>query len=106
MHDGHLARVKQFSAGERSHAGASGRELDVFAPSGENGAGKSTLVRMLFSLLAPDARQINVFGPPSDRHGEPIRRRVADVSADDSLLSPAASKLGASAAEKIQRWRI
>jgi ABC-2 type transport system ATP-binding protein len=51
----------------------------VFALLGENGAGKTTLVRMMLGLLAADEGSISVFGLPSHRRGEEIRRRVGYV---------------------------
>lgn len=67
-----------------SHTAVDGVSLDipagcVFALLGENGAGKTTLVRMLLGLLSPSDGSINVFGLPSDKAGEEIRRRVGYV---------------------------
>jgi ABC-2 type transport system ATP-binding protein len=51
----------------------------VFALLGENGAGKTTLVRMMLGLATADAGRISVFGLPSSRRGEEIRRRIGYV---------------------------
>lgn len=48
----------------------------VFALLGANGAGKTTVVRILATLLAPDAGAVTVAGADEliDRSGSPMRR--------------------------------
>ena len=61
---------------------------EVFGIIGANGSGKSTLVRILSTLLLPDAGQVFVFG--HDVVAEPMRVRqlINRVSADPSFFRP------------------
>jgi ABC-type multidrug transport system ATPase subunit len=45
---------------------------DIFGFLGPNGAGKSTTIRMLLSLVHPEAGQINIFGLPLEKN----RKRI------------------------------
>src|ERR1700753_3366833 len=46
---------------------------------GQNGAGKSTTIRMLLTLVAPTAGEIEVFGMNLRTHRRDILRRVGAV---------------------------
>lgn len=49
---------------------------DVYGFLGPNGSGKSTSIRMILSLLRPDAGEINIFGLPLTNHRKKILSRV------------------------------
>ncbi len=46
---------------------------------GQNGAGKSTTIRMLLSLVRPDAGEIEIFGMDLQRHRKEILRQVGAI---------------------------
>ena len=52
---------------------------DVFGFLGQNGAGKSTTIRMLLTLIRPDAGQIRVFGMDLQRHRREVLSKVGAV---------------------------
>lgn len=52
---------------------------DVFGFLGQNGAGKSTTIRMLLTLIRPDAGQIKVFGMDLQRHRREVLSKVGAV---------------------------
>ena len=52
---------------------------DVFGFLGQNGAGKSTTIRMLLSLIQPDAGSIELFGMDLKTHRNEILRKVGAV---------------------------
>jgi ABC-type multidrug transport system ATPase subunit len=52
---------------------------DVFGFLGQNGAGKSTTIRMLLTLIRPDAGQIKVFGIDLQRHRREVLSKVGAV---------------------------
>jgi ABC-type multidrug transport system ATPase subunit len=52
---------------------------DVYGFLGQNGAGKSTTIRMLLTLIRPDAGEINLFGMPLSTHRKEILRQVGAV---------------------------
>jgi ABC-2 type transport system ATP-binding protein len=52
---------------------------DVFGFLGQNGAGKSTTIRMLLTLIRPDAGQIRVFGMDLQQHRREVLSRVGAV---------------------------
>ena len=52
---------------------------DIFGFLGRNGAGKSTTIRMLLSLIQPDAGSIEIFGMNLHTHRNEILRRVGAV---------------------------
>jgi len=65
-------------------------EGSVLALLGANGAGKSTLVRILTTLLQPDAGQITIAGHDLRQEPEAVRRAIAltgQATAVDELLT-------------------
>lgn len=52
---------------------------DVFGFLGQNGAGKSTTIRMLLTLIRPNAGQIRVFGLDLQQHRREVLSRVGAV---------------------------
>jgi ABC-2 type transport system ATP-binding protein len=53
---------------------------------GANGSGKSTVIRMLSTLLLPDAGEIRVFGLDAVREPIRVRQLINRVSADPSFF--------------------
>lgn len=52
---------------------------DVFGFLGPNGAGKSTTIRMLLSLIKPNAGSIKIFGMPLEKNRNEILRKVGAI---------------------------
>ena len=64
---------------------------EIFGILGPNGSGKSTLVRLVATLLIPDAGQIRVFGHDVSREETVVKRMMNRVSVDAAFfkkLSP------------------
>jgi ABC-2 type transport system ATP-binding protein len=62
----------------------------VFALLGPNGAGKTTLIRILATLLAPDAGRVEVFGHDVEREAAAVRELIGltgQFAAVDELLT-------------------
>src|SRR5579863_3998316 len=59
---------------------------EIFGVIGANGSGKSTLIRMLSTLLVPDAGQVLVFGHDALREPLAVRPLLNRVSADPSFF--------------------
>jgi sodium transport system ATP-binding protein len=55
---------------------------EIFGLLGPNGAGKTTTLRVICTLLAPDAGSVNVLGFDTRSAPEEVRRRVGVVTAD------------------------
>jgi ABC-type multidrug transport system ATPase subunit len=55
------------------------QEADVYGFLGQNGAGKSTTIRMLLTLIAPSAGEIELFGMNLRTHRKEILRQVGAV---------------------------
>ncbi len=55
---------------------------EIFGLLGPNGAGKTTTLRVICTLLAPDAGSVEVLGFDTRRAPEEVRRRVGVVTAD------------------------
>jgi sodium transport system ATP-binding protein len=55
---------------------------EIFGLLGPNGAGKTTTLRVISTLLAPDAGSVNVLGFDTLSAPEEVRRRVGVVTAD------------------------
>src|SRR5882757_6052014 len=54
-------------------------EADVYGFLGQNGAGKSTTIRMLLTLIAPSAGDIELFGLSLRTHRKEILQQVGAV---------------------------
>lgn len=54
-------------------------EGDVYGFLGQNGAGKSTTIRMLLTLVAPSAGEINIFDKKLSTHRSEILQRIGAV---------------------------
>ena len=59
---------------------------EIFGLIGANGSGKSTLIRVLSTLLVPDAGQVLVFGRDALREPQAVRPFLNRVSADPSFF--------------------
>ncbi len=53
---------------------------------GPNGSGKSTLVRVISTLIVPDAGTVRVFGTDAVRHPKTVQRRMNRVSVEASFF--------------------
>jgi ABC-2 type transport system ATP-binding protein len=58
---------------------------EIFAFLGPNGAGKSTTIKMLTTLLVPDAGTININGHDPQKNQDDVRRSFGIVFQDPSL---------------------
>jgi ABC-2 type transport system ATP-binding protein len=82
--------VKTFGRGPAATRALDGLDLAV-APGevhgllGPNGAGKSTTLRILLSLLRPDAGEVRLFGRDAWRDAVALHRRLAYVPGDVAL---------------------
>ncbi len=66
-------------------------EGEIFGVLGPNGSGKSTLIRLIATLLLPDAGSITVFGQDVVRQSRQVQRQINRVSVEASFfkkLSP------------------
>ena len=61
---------------------------EIYGIIGANGSGKSTLVRILSTLLLPDAGEVKVFGIDAVRRPLAVRPLLNRVSADPSFFRP------------------
>jgi ABC-2 type transport system ATP-binding protein len=82
--------VKAFGRGRAATRALDGLDLDVAAGEvhgllGPNGAGKSTTLRILLSLLRPDAGEVRLFGRDAWRDAVALHRRLAYVPGDVAL---------------------
>jgi ABC-2 type transport system ATP-binding protein len=59
---------------------------EIFGLIGANGSGKSTVVRMISTLLTPDAGSVRVFGFDIERDELEVRRLLNRVSPDPSFF--------------------
>lgn len=87
---------------------------EIYGILGANGSGKSTLIRLISTLLLPDAGSIHVFGDDVVTHSMKVRRVMNRVSVEASFfkrlssaenLVYAARLYGISAAEAKKRAR-
>jgi ABC-2 type transport system ATP-binding protein len=66
-------------------------EAEIFGVLGPNGSGKSTLIRLIATLLLPDAGSITVFGRDVESQPMEVQRMINRVSVEASFfkkLSP------------------
>jgi ABC-2 type transport system ATP-binding protein len=73
------------------HVSFSVHEAEIFGVLGPNGSGKSTLIRLIATLLLPDAGSITVFGHDVVNHPMDVQRLINRVSVEASFfkkLSP------------------
>ena len=73
------------------HVSFSVRRGEIFGILGPNGSGKSTLIRLISTLLIPDAGQITVFGYDVERDEVQVKRIINRVSVEAAFfkkLSP------------------
>ena len=67
------------------------KEGEIFGVLGPNGSGKSTLIRLIATLMLPDAGSITVFGHDVVRQSMQVQRMINRVSVEASFfkkLSP------------------
>jgi ABC-2 type transport system ATP-binding protein len=91
-----LFRKGRFKPGaRRSEVRAAVRDVSFFVEPGEiygligaNGSGKSTLIRILSTLLLPDAGRVTVFGHDVVTEARAVRPLLNRVSADPSFFRP------------------
>ena len=62
------------------------RRGEIFGVIGANGSGKSTLIRIISTLLLPDAGEIRIFGLDVVRDSMQVRALINRVSADPSFF--------------------
>ena len=79
-------RRKTYRAVDRVSFGV--RPGEIFGIIGANGSGKSTLIRMLSTLLLPDAGSVRVFGHDVVTDALAVRQLINRVSADPSFFRP------------------
>jgi ABC-2 type transport system ATP-binding protein len=82
--------VKTFGRGAGATRALDGLDLavgpgEVHGLLGPNGAGKSTTLRVLLSLLRPDAGEVRLFGRDAWRDAVALHRRLAYVPGDVAL---------------------
>ena len=73
------------------HISFSVHEAEIFGVLGPNGSGKSTLIRLIATLLLPDAGSITVFGHDVVSQSMQVQRMINRVSVEASFfkkLSP------------------
>jgi ABC-2 type transport system ATP-binding protein len=62
------------------------RRGEIFGLLGANGSGKSTLIRLISTLLIPDAGRINVFGHDVQTDEKAVKRLINRVSVEASFF--------------------
>ncbi len=62
------------------------RRGEIFGVIGANGSGKSTLIRIVSTLLLPDAGEVRVFGLDAVKDSMRVRSLINRVSADPSFF--------------------
>jgi ABC-2 type transport system ATP-binding protein len=62
------------------------RRGEIFGLLGANGSGKSTLIRLISTLLVPDAGSIRVFGLDVQQHQRAVQRMLNRVSVEASFF--------------------
>ena len=66
---------------------------EIFGIVGPNGSGKSTLIRILSTLLIPDAGSAHVFGHDVVREYGKVRRLINRVSVDAAFFKGISGRL-------------
>jgi ABC-2 type transport system ATP-binding protein len=64
------------------------REGEIYGILGANGSGKSTLIRVLSTLLLPDAGTVRIFGHDAVKDPASVRPLLNRVSVDPSFFKP------------------
>jgi len=64
---------------------------EIFGILGPNGSGKSTLIRLMTTLLVPDAGQVQVFGLDVIRHEMEVKRLINRVSVEAAFFKKLSS---------------
>ncbi|MGI8571622.1 MAG: ABC transporter ATP-binding protein [Solirubrobacteraceae bacterium] len=95
----HAVEVKDLEKSFRGRRGRRGRPVpalsdvsfsiapgECLAVLGQNGSGKSTLVRILSTLVLPDAGSASVFGYDVEREAQAVRSLVNRVSVEASFF--------------------
>lgn len=62
------------------------RRGEIYGVLGANGSGKSTLIRLIATLLLPDAGKIEIFGHDVEEDAATVRRMLNRVSVEASLF--------------------
>jgi ABC-2 type transport system ATP-binding protein len=62
------------------------RRGEIFGVIGANGSGKSTLIRIISTLLLPDAGDVKIFGHDAVGEAMAVRSLINRVSADPSFF--------------------
>jgi ABC-2 type transport system ATP-binding protein len=68
------------------HVSFSVKRGDIYGILGPNGSGKSTLIRLISTLLIPDAGQVLVFGQDVQTNLMAVRRQINRVSVDAAFF--------------------
>ncbi|MDP3583088.1 MAG: ABC transporter ATP-binding protein [Ignavibacteria bacterium] len=84
MNSDHVIEVRGLTKRFKSLTAVNNLDLnvyrgDVFGFLGPNGAGKSTTIRMLLSLIKPNAGSIKIFGLPLEKNRNEILRKVGAI---------------------------
>ncbi|MBN2146412.1 MAG: ABC transporter ATP-binding protein [Anaerolineales bacterium] len=83
--------VKDAAVVAVDHISFTVKEREIFGVLGPNGSGKSTLIRLIATLLLPDAGGISVFGHDVVKQAMQVQRLINRVSVEASFfkkLSP------------------
>ncbi len=64
---------------------------EIFGILGPNGSGKSTLIRLMTTLLVPDAGQVQVFGLDVTRYEMEVKRLINRVSVEAAFFKKLSS---------------
>ena len=68
------------------HISLTVRQGEIFGLLGANGSGKSTLIRLISTLLVPDAGNISVFGHDVQSDEKAVKRLINRVSVEASFF--------------------